>query len=35
VTGGWRKLLTEEFHNLYSIKYNKDENIKKDEMGGA
>jgi hypothetical protein len=34
VTGGWRKLCNEELHNLYS-KYNKNDQVKKDEMSGG
>jgi hypothetical protein len=34
VTGGYRKLLIEDLHNLYSTKY-YDQQIKKDEMGVA
>jgi hypothetical protein len=37
VTGGWRKLHNEEFHNLYSSPstYNYNDQVKEDEMGRA
>jgi hypothetical protein len=34
VAGGWRKLHSEELHNLYSST-NNGHQIKEDEMGGA
>jgi hypothetical protein len=33
VTGGWRKLHNEELHNLFSNKYNLNDEIKKDDIG--
>jgi hypothetical protein len=35
--GGWRKLHNEELHDLYSSAstYNKNNQVKKDEVGGA
>jgi hypothetical protein len=33
VTGGWRKLPNEKLHNLYSAKYNENDQVMEDEMG--
>jgi hypothetical protein len=33
MTAEWRKLHNEELHNLYSAKYNKNYQVKENEMG--
>jgi hypothetical protein len=37
LAGGWRKLHNDDLHslNIYITKYNQDDHIKGDEMGGA
>jgi hypothetical protein len=35
VTGGWRKLHNEELHNLYSLQWGNQNEVKEDEMGRA
>jgi hypothetical protein len=35
VTGYWRKLHNKELHNLTFAKYNKNDQVKEDEMGRA
>jgi len=35
LAGGWRRLHSEELHNLYASSHNISNQVKEDEMGGA